>query len=86
METEVLAEVDFTRTLCLERKRTERSRRRFVLMLVELGRKLGQDAASLDQVLSTLCQSTRDTDVTGWYEDASVVGVIFTEIGPAEAP
>jgi lipopolysaccharide/colanic/teichoic acid biosynthesis glycosyltransferase len=81
----VLAEADFTRTLCLERKRTERSRRRFVLMLLELGPSIGPDKASLHKVLSTLAESTRDTDITGWYEDATVIGVIFTEIGPAEA-
>ncbi|HXP84843.1 MAG TPA: sugar transferase [Bryobacteraceae bacterium] len=81
----VLPEADFTRTLCLERKRTERSRRRFVLMLVELGRKVSADQDSMDKVLATLCQSTRDTDITGWYAEGGVIGVIFTEIGPAEA-
>jgi lipopolysaccharide/colanic/teichoic acid biosynthesis glycosyltransferase len=81
----ILAETDFTRTLCLERKRTERSRRRFVLMLLELGPKIERDKAGVEKVLATLAQSTRDTDLTGWYEDRAVLGVIFTEIGSGEA-
>jgi lipopolysaccharide/colanic/teichoic acid biosynthesis glycosyltransferase len=80
----LLVEAEFTRTLCLERKRTERSRRRFVLMLLDLGPDTGTDQESLEKVLPALFESTRDTDVTGWYEDGAVLGVIFTEIGPAE--
>ena len=34
----------------------------------------------LQNVFSALALSTRDTDVTGWYQDHSVVGVMFTEI------
>lgn len=80
----ILAELEFTRTLSLERKRTERSRRPFVLMLVDLGPNLAHDEPSREKVLSTLAQSTRETDITGWYEEGCVLGVIFTEIGPAE--
>jgi lipopolysaccharide/colanic/teichoic acid biosynthesis glycosyltransferase len=80
----LLVEAEFTRTLCLERKRTERSRRRFILMLLDLGPTTGSDWQSLERVLPALTESTRDTDITGWYEQAAVLGVIFTEIGPAE--
>ena len=80
----ILAEPDFTRTLCLERKRSERSRRRFVLMLVDLGLNLAKVKQNIEKVLFTLSQSTRETDVTGWYEDGSVIGVMLTEIGPSE--
>src|SRR5579871_2671186 len=55
----VLSQDEFSRTLCLERKRTERSRRPFVLMLLELGSSIAHDR---DAVVTMLCQSTRDTD------------------------
>src|SRR4051812_43010706 len=84
-DAEILDEKAFLRMLCLERKRTERSSRRFVLMLLESGSllKTSKDG-SLDKILNTLSQSTRETDVKGWYKDGSVIGVIFTELGDAE--
>jgi lipopolysaccharide/colanic/teichoic acid biosynthesis glycosyltransferase len=72
----------FMRLLRLERKRTERSHRRFVLMILEAGKvlKAGNQEATLDKVLRALSQATRDTDLKGWYRRGSAVGVIFTEI------
>ena len=76
----------FARMLWLERKRTERSCRRFVLMLLDPGRLLkeasGRDKA-LAKILSSLAQSIRDTDIAGWYKDGATIGVIFTEVGTA---
>lgn len=75
----------FTRMLWLERKRTERSRRRFVLMLLDPGRllKAGSKNKTLTKILSSLAQSIRDTDIAGWYKDGATIGVIFTEVGTA---
>lgn len=83
---EVLAEDEFIRTLCLERKRTERSRRKFVLMLLESDCLLRTRAKArpLDSILFTLIRSTRTTDVTGWYKEGAILGVIFTEIGATD--
>ena len=73
----------FNRTLALERKRSERSKRPFMLMLLSLGRvpagKNGNNPR--EKVLSSLASSKRDIDVLGWYRSHSVVGIIFTEIG-----
>jgi lipopolysaccharide/colanic/teichoic acid biosynthesis glycosyltransferase len=74
----------FMRTLLLEQKRTERSRRRFVLMLLESGGSMTGNQATFEKVLNALSSSTRETDVKGWYRDGAVVGVIFTEIAPDE--
>ena len=75
----------FLKLLCLERKRTERSGRRFVLMLLDTGNLLkAPKTPVLANLMSALTQSTRDTDLKGWYKAGSVVGVIFTEIGSAE--
>lgn len=81
----LLAEDAFLTMLCLERKRTSRSQRRFVLMLLESGTLLkGSSNSELDKVLCALSRSTRETDIKGWYKEESVLGVIFTEIGAAE--
>jgi lipopolysaccharide/colanic/teichoic acid biosynthesis glycosyltransferase len=84
--SEVLAERDFRRILCLERKRTERSHRRFVLMLLEADCLLRTNPKNreLDQIIVSLAGSTRETDVTGWYKESAILGVIFTEIGVSE--
>jgi lipopolysaccharide/colanic/teichoic acid biosynthesis glycosyltransferase len=38
----------------------------------------------MTNLLPAIAQSTRDTDLKGWYRDGSVIGVIFTEVGGAE--
>ena len=74
----------FMKLLCLERKRTERSGRRFVLMLLDPGSLLKSGKAHvMANLLSAISRSTRDTDITGWYRNESIIGVIFTELGDA---
>lgn len=79
----VLDEQAFRRMISIERKRSERSRKPFLLMLLDMGesRSLEKSGKALDIVLGALSRSTRETDVTGWYEDRNIVGVMFTEIG-----
>jgi lipopolysaccharide/colanic/teichoic acid biosynthesis glycosyltransferase len=84
-ERDILAQDQFLRMLALERKRTDRSRRCFVLMRLE-SESLLSTANKTDafyKVLRALTSSTRETDITGWYKEGSVIGVIFTEIGEA---
>jgi len=79
---EFLTRDQFLRILFLERKRTERSERPFVLMLLESTKLLRRgDQSVFDRILSALICSTRDTDVKGWYEEHSTIGVLFTEVG-----
>jgi lipopolysaccharide/colanic/teichoic acid biosynthesis glycosyltransferase len=82
----VLDEQSFHRMIALERKRTERSRKPFVLMLLDAGNFLPSDKNGrvLTNLLSALSLSTRETDVTGWYKDQCIVGVMFTEIGSGD--
>ena len=82
-ERGILNEGAFHRMISLERKRTERSRKPFLLMLLDMGNGLRSDNnnKALDKILSALSLSTRETDVTGWYQNNSVVGVMFTEFG-----
>jgi lipopolysaccharide/colanic/teichoic acid biosynthesis glycosyltransferase len=82
-ERSILNEGAFLRMISLERKRTERSRKPFLLMLLDMGTRLQSDrnGKALDKILSALSLSTREIDVTGWYKNNSVVGVMFTELG-----
>jgi lipopolysaccharide/colanic/teichoic acid biosynthesis glycosyltransferase len=76
----------FMTMLRLERKRTERSHRRFVLMLLEASDlvKADEKQDAFDKVIAALSHSIRETDIKGWYKDNAVIGVIFTEVGTAE--
>jgi lipopolysaccharide/colanic/teichoic acid biosynthesis glycosyltransferase len=78
----VLSEEAFRRMISVERKRSERSQRPFVLLLIDTGRSQPGDKQGriLLDMVSALQGATRETDVTGWYTTNSVVGVMFTEI------
>ncbi len=73
----------FITMLRLERKRTERSNRRFVLMLLDACGllKADQSRETLHNVIAALSNSFRETDIKGWYKGDSTIGVIFTEVG-----
>lgn len=77
---EVLNEDIFNRMIAIERKRTERSKQPFLLMLLETGRHQGsaKNGRSLDNMVSALLSSIRETDVIGWYKDRTIVGVMYT--------
>jgi len=81
-----MPEESFTRTLCLERKRSERSRKPFLLMLIDADTlfRTADKHEILKKLLSALHSSTRETDVRGWYKNDSVLGTIFTEISAVE--
>jgi lipopolysaccharide/colanic/teichoic acid biosynthesis glycosyltransferase len=77
----------FRRMLCRERKRSERSRKHLLLMLVDVGKggiQQGKSDAFLKQVAVVLCSAIRETDLAGWFEADSVLGFIFTEFGDSD--
>lgn len=85
----ILAPEDmFKRVLSLERKRSERSRQRFVLMLLHTGNLLQTERGeeSLGGITKAIFQSIRETDLPGWYQKDQVLGVICTEIGSGACP
>ncbi len=69
-----LAGEDAFRTMLdLEQKRTERSDRRFALMLVQSAGPLKDlGTALLDKIAAALFRATRETDFKGWYKDGSI--------------
>lgn len=81
-ERAILGEDAFRRRISIERKRTERSRKPFLLMLLDCGHSNGskKNGKALEDVVAALLTSTRETDITGWYANGVVVGVMFTDL------
>ena len=79
---EILLEESFRSMLTLERRRAERSRKPFVLMLLDASAFIEEKTSErfLSRISSVLLKSTRETDLIGWYEKGVVLGVIFTEV------
>lgn len=82
VERRTLDEASFKREIAVERKRTERSKSPFLLMLVEAVnlRDSKHNAGALGRVAAALTAATRETDAVGWYEQGRVLGAIFTEL------
>jgi lipopolysaccharide/colanic/teichoic acid biosynthesis glycosyltransferase len=83
-EYEILSEKQFGELLCLERKRAERSRKPFVLMLIDLQKALEHDRrGNLSRIVwSSVCSASRDSDIRGWHVQERTLGIIFVEIKP----
>ena len=76
----VAAEPVFRRFLFLERRRCERSESRFGLLLVELEPLQKTLVQAIPDVALAIAGVMRETDITGWYEDGSTLGVILTAL------
>lgn len=83
---EVLKEETFRRSIAVERKRTERSQKSFLLTLFEVSGNQGSEdnGRVLDKMVSALLSCSRETDVIGWYTSRTTVGVIFADIVPSD--
>jgi lipopolysaccharide/colanic/teichoic acid biosynthesis glycosyltransferase len=68
--------------LCTERKRSERSHKPFLLLLVNVEKIYLTESAGdiLEDIVSALRRSIREIDLFGWYRYQAVMGIIFTEI------
>lgn len=83
---DLLPEESFLQVLSVEQRRSERSGRRFVLLLMQCSRlrSATRPRKCLENILDSLSASIRSTDITGWYKKGLVLGVIFTEVGSAD--
>ena len=81
----ILKEETFHSMLTLERRRAERSRKPFVLMLVDSSATSsnGHRSDLIDRLTWIVCGATRETDLIGWHEEGAVLAVIFTEVSLA---
>jgi exopolysaccharide biosynthesis polyprenyl glycosylphosphotransferase len=69
----------FLGRLLEEERRAARSGRQFVLALVEgIGRAV--EARGDASVCQSICSVTRETDISGWYKQGSILGIIYTEL------
>jgi lipopolysaccharide/colanic/teichoic acid biosynthesis glycosyltransferase len=79
-EVDVLVENVFHSMLTLERRRAERSRKPFVLMLLDANLENGTAEQILREAVEIVVASKRETDLVGWYKNGAILGVIFTEV------
>jgi lipopolysaccharide/colanic/teichoic acid biosynthesis glycosyltransferase len=79
-ERTALDEELFLKMIAIERKRTERSKSPFVLMLLEVANNQNSEKTrkALECIVKALLVACRDTDLVGWYKNRKVVGTMFT--------
>ena len=84
----ILPEELFLGMLCLDRKRAERSGKRLVLLLLDAqgAERTGRKIEILEGMVRAANAARRETDPAGWYKQNDVLGIIFTELGPLDAP
>lgn len=72
----------FHHMLRVEQKRTGRSEKPFLLMLLDLSglKTRHSNGYIFERIKGTLVSYSRETDIRGWYEPYRVMGVIFTEM------
>jgi lipopolysaccharide/colanic/teichoic acid biosynthesis glycosyltransferase len=86
LQSGLYQEVYFCELLSIERKRSERSRNPFLLMLCDLqGFEESFDRHTIAKKVKNIFSSvTRDTDIKGWYKYDSQIGIVFTEVAQKE--
>jgi lipopolysaccharide/colanic/teichoic acid biosynthesis glycosyltransferase len=73
----------FRSVLVRERKRADRSNERFILFLLDLTEEA--DITVRVAAAEALTAVKRETDVIGWFEDGSVLGLVLPQLGAFEA-
>ncbi len=78
----------FLHMLRIERQRTERSKRPFLLALLDVSSLAARQPykKNLEKIKSALSSALRETDIRGWYENDRIIGVIFTEMTSLDGP
>ncbi len=80
-DSDFLTEEAFREVLAFERKRSERSRKSLLLMLIDVCGidDTGEKCDVVRNAAQALTPLTQETDIRGWYEHDAVLGVIFTD-------
>src|ERR1700747_1579995 len=78
----ILPEDLFLGMLCFERKRAERSGKKFFLLLLDAQDTVETDrqASVLQGIIKAASATRRETDPAGWYQHEVILGIIFTEL------
>ncbi len=72
----------FREMLYLERRRAERSKKPFLLMLLNM-ENIHKDDGKMEftrMITNALSSTTREIDIKGWYKDDRIIGVIFFDM------
>ncbi|MBN1129945.1 MAG: sugar transferase [Chitinispirillaceae bacterium] len=72
----------FRTMLNFEIRRTERSRKPFLLVLITVNEAIlnGIDRKTLAAFRDTIESITRETDIKGWYRENRTIGIIYTDM------
>ena len=72
----------FRHILRVERMRTERSKKPFLLLLLDISHLIEttKDINAVDKIKASLNPSLREVDIMVWYQNNKTIGVLFTEI------
>jgi lipopolysaccharide/colanic/teichoic acid biosynthesis glycosyltransferase len=81
-ERPIEGEQEFLRRIAQECRRAERSKQRFVLVLIE---GFEDVQAEIPAITAPIAAVTRETDAWGWYEIHSTLGILFAELGGTKA-
>lgn len=86
LQLALIQEATFVQMLRLERRRTERSGKQFMLVLISGEEFRAESGATLlNSLAAAISSCTRETDFLGWYERDTTLGLLMTEIGQADA-
>jgi len=84
LQLAVIQEATFVQMLRLERRRTERSGKQFMLVLISGEEFRAESGVTLlNNVVAAISSCTRETDFLGWYERDTTLGLLMTEISQA---
>ena len=77
---------DFHQMLRIERKRADRSKNPFLLMLLDLSAidTKEDNGYTLQEINKILVSCSREIDIRGWYESDIIAGTIFTEMASVD--
>ncbi|HUI93486.1 MAG TPA: sugar transferase [Chitinivibrionales bacterium] len=72
----------FHNMLVIERKRSERSQKSILLVMLGIGEVASRTSHKIfaQEIALLLTASTRDIDIKGWYKSGQHIGIIYTEI------
>ncbi len=81
-------EADFRHRLLIERMRTQRYKKPFLLLMVDISKLpvTREQEEILDRVKAALLCAVREIDTLGWFHNRHTIGIIFTEVVSQQSP
>lgn len=76
----------FQELLQIERKRSSRTGIPFLLVLIHLSSHFEHPASTgiVRSIAAVLKETTRETDIKGWFKEKSTIGILFTEMSESK--